>query len=126
MQAPAAGRLLVSDKESGAMPKVLIADEMSEVAAQAFAEHGIEAEARPGLPPEALAGIIEGYEGLAIRSATRVTAALLERASRLKVVGRAGTGVDNVDLEAGDRARHRGHEHAARKLRHRGRAHPSP
>ena len=82
------------------MPKVLIADEMSEVAAQAFAEHGIEAEARPGLAPEALAGIVGGYEGLAIRSATRVTAALLERAGRLKVVGRAGTGVDNVDLEA--------------------------
>ena len=82
------------------MPRVLIADEMSDVAAQEFAERGIEADVRPGLAPEALAGIIDGYEGLAIRSSTRVTADLLERASRLKVVGRAGTGVDNVDMNA--------------------------
>ena len=82
------------------MPRVLIADEMSDVAAQEFAERGIEADLRPGLAPEALAGIIGGYEGLVIRSSTRVTADLLEGASRLKVVGRAGTGVDNVDMNA--------------------------
>ena len=80
--------------------KVLIADQMSDVAAQEFAERGIEADVRPGLAPEALAGIIDGYEGLVIRSSTRVTADLLEGASRLKVVGRAGTGVDNVDINA--------------------------
>ena len=82
------------------MPRVLIADEMSDVAARAFAERGIEVGVHPGLAPEALAGIIDGYDGLAIRSATRVTAALLARASRLKVVGRAGTGVDNIDMDA--------------------------
>ena len=82
------------------MPRVLIADKMSDVAARAFAERGIEADVRPGLAPEALAGAIDGYEGLAVRSATRVTADLLERATQLKVVGRAGTGVDNVDVHA--------------------------
>ena len=82
------------------MPRVLIADKISDVAAQALAERGIEVDVRPGLAPEALAEAIDGYEGLAIRSATRVTADLLERATQLKVVGRAGTGVDNVDIHA--------------------------
>ena len=82
------------------MSKVLIADEMSDVAVQAFAERGIEAGVHPGLAPQALAGIIDGYDGLVVRSATRVSAALLERATRLRVVGRAGVGVDNVDINA--------------------------
>lgn len=82
------------------MTKVLIADKISDVAARALAERGIEADVRPGLAPEALAEAIDGYEGLAVRSATRVTADLLERATRLRVVGRAGTGVDNVDVHA--------------------------
>ena len=80
------------------MPRVLIADEVSEVAVQAFAERGIEVSVQPGLAPEALAEIIGDYEGLVVRSATRVTPDLLAQASRLKVVGRAGTGVDNVDI----------------------------
>ena len=82
------------------MPRVLIADEVSEVAVQAFAERYIEVSVQPGLAPEALAEIIEGYEGLVVRSSTKVTAELVERAARLKVVGRAGTGVDNVDMDA--------------------------
>ncbi|MDE0389346.1 MAG: phosphoglycerate dehydrogenase [Rhodospirillales bacterium] len=82
------------------MPRVLIADEVSEVAVQAFAERGIEVSVQPGLAPDALAEIIGDFEGLVVRSATRVTAELVERAARLKVVGRAGTGVDNVDMNA--------------------------
>ena len=82
------------------MPKVLIADEMSEVAVQAFAGRGIEVGVHAGLAPDALAEIVEDYEGLVVRSATKVTADLLARATRLKVVGRAGTGVDNVDMDA--------------------------
>ena len=82
------------------MPSVLIADEISEVAVQAFAERGIEVGIHPGLAPEALAEIVGNYEGLVVRSATRVTPELLERATRLQVVGRAGTGVDNVDMDA--------------------------
>ena len=82
------------------MPRVLIADEVSEVAVQAFAERGIEVSVRPGLAPAALAEIIGDYEGLVVRSSTRVTPDLLSHAIRLKVVGRAGTGVDNVDIDA--------------------------
>ena len=82
------------------MPKVLIADEMSDVAERSFAERGIEVGVHPGLAPAALAHIIDGYEGLVVRSATKVSAELLGRASRLKVVGRAGTGVDNIDTNA--------------------------
>ena len=82
------------------MPRVLIADEVSEVAVQAFAERGIEVSVQPGLAPEALAEIIGDFEGLVVRSATRVTAELVDRAAQLKVVGRAGTGVDNVDMNA--------------------------
>ena len=82
------------------MPRVLIADEVSEVAVQAFAERGIEVSVRPGLAPAALAKIIGDYEGLVVRSSTRVTPDLLSQAIRLKVVGRAGTGVDNVDIDA--------------------------
>ena len=80
------------------MPRVLIADEVSEVAVQAFAERGVEVSVRPGLAPAALAEIIGDYEGLVVRSATRVTPDLLSQAIRLKVIGRAGTGVDNVDI----------------------------
>ena len=82
------------------MPRVLIADEVSEIAVQAFAERGIEVSVQPGLTPGALADIIGDYEGLVVRSSTKVTAELVERAARLKVVGRAGTGVDNVDMDA--------------------------
>ena len=82
------------------MPRVLIADDVSEVAVQAFSERGIEVCVRPGLAPENLAEIIGDYEGLVVRSATKVTPDLLAQASRLKVVGRAGTGVDNVDINA--------------------------
>ena len=82
------------------MPRVLIADEVSEVAVQAFSERGVEVCVQPGLAPEALAEIIGDYEGLVVRSATKVTPDLLAQASRLKVVGRAGTGVDNVDINA--------------------------
>ena len=83
-------------------PKVLISDELSDAAVQIFRDRGIEVDFQPklGKDKEKLAEIIGNYDGLAIRSATKVTAALLEKASRLKVVGRAGIGVDNVDREA--------------------------
>jgi D-3-phosphoglycerate dehydrogenase len=82
------------------MNKVLIADGLSPSAMEVFRERGIEAEARPGLPPSELAAVIGDYDGLAVRSATKVTRALLEAAPRLKVVGRAGIGVDNIDVAA--------------------------
>jgi D-3-phosphoglycerate dehydrogenase len=84
------------------MPKVLISDELSPAAVAIFRERGVEADFRPdlGKNPEALADLIGGYDGLAVRSATKATAAIIARAENLKVIGRAGIGVDNVDLDA--------------------------
>jgi D-3-phosphoglycerate dehydrogenase len=81
-------------------PKVLISDPMDPNAAGIFRANGIEADERPGLSKDELKAIIGDYDGLAIRSATRVTKDVLEAAARLKVVGRAGIGVDNVDIPA--------------------------
>jgi D-3-phosphoglycerate dehydrogenase len=82
------------------MPKVLIADRMSPKAAEIFRSRGIEVDEKPGLAKDELKAIIGDYDGLAIRSSTKVTADLLAAAGRLKVVGRAGIGVDNVDVPA--------------------------
>jgi D-3-phosphoglycerate dehydrogenase len=82
------------------MPKVLIADALSDRAAAIFAERGVEADVKVGLSPDELKKIIGNYDGLAIRSATKVTKAVLELATNLKVIGRAGIGVDNVDVPA--------------------------
>jgi D-3-phosphoglycerate dehydrogenase len=81
-------------------PRVLISDKLSPAAVAIFKERGVEVDVRPGLDKEELARIIGEYDGLAIRSTTKVTAKLLESATRLKVVGRAGIGVDNVDIPA--------------------------
>lgn len=80
--------------------KVLISDKMDPKAAAIFRERGIQVDEITGKTPEELAAIIGDYDGLAIRSSTKVTAKLLERATNLKVVGRAGIGVDNVDIPA--------------------------
>ncbi|WP_026091248.1 phosphoglycerate dehydrogenase [Blastomonas sp. AAP53] len=80
------------------MPKVLISDKMDPKAAQIFRERGCEVDVITGQTPEELAGIIGQYDGLAIRSSTKVTKAILDAATNLKVVGRAGIGVDNVDI----------------------------
>ncbi|MBS3978894.1 MAG: phosphoglycerate dehydrogenase [Rhodobacteraceae bacterium] len=84
------------------MPKVLVSDELSETAVQIFRDRGITVDYLPklGKDKDALAAVIDQYDGLAIRSATKVTEKLLERAAKLKVVGRAGIGVDNVDIPA--------------------------
>ena len=82
------------------MPRILISDKLSDAAVAIFRERGIEADVRTGLSPAELRDIIGGYDGLAIRSATKVTRELLEAAPRLRVVGRAGIGVDNVDVKA--------------------------
>ncbi len=82
------------------MPKVLISDKLSPAAVQIFKDRGVDVDVRTGLSPEELKTIIGEYDGLAIRSATRVNAEILEVARNLKVVGRAGIGVDNVDVPA--------------------------
>ncbi len=83
-------------------PKVLVSDKLSETAVQIFRDRGIEVDFMPelGKDKEKLAEVIGKYDGLAIRSATKVTPSLLEHADNLKVVGRAGIGTDNVDKEA--------------------------
>ncbi|WP_294336089.1 phosphoglycerate dehydrogenase [uncultured Sphingomonas sp.] len=82
------------------MPKVLISDKMDPKAAQIFRERGLEVDEITGKTPEELIAIIGDYDGLAIRSSTKVTKAILDAATNLKVVGRAGIGVDNVDIPA--------------------------
>ena len=86
------------------MPKVLISDKMDPKAAQIFRERGVEVDEITGKTPEELIAIIGDYDGLAIRSSTKVTKAILEAAKNLKVVGRAGIGVDNVDIPAASAA----------------------
>ncbi|AVT78329.1 3-phosphoglycerate dehydrogenase [Rhodopseudomonas palustris] len=83
-------------------PKVLISDALSEAAVQIFKDRGIDVDFQPNLgkDKDKLAEIIGNYDGLAIRSATKATAKILEKANRLKVIGRAGIGVDNVEIPA--------------------------
>ncbi len=83
-------------------PKVLISDALSPAAVQIFKDRGIDVtfDASLGKDKDKLAAIIGEYDGLAIRSATKVTAKLLEQAKNLKVIGRAGIGVDNVEIPA--------------------------
>jgi D-3-phosphoglycerate dehydrogenase len=80
------------------MPKVLISDQMDPQAAQIFRDRGVEVDEITGKTPEELMAIIGQYDGLAIRSSTKVTKEILDAATNLKVIGRAGIGVDNVDI----------------------------
>ena len=82
------------------MPKVLIADKLSPAALAIFKERGVEADVKTGLSKEELLKIVDQYDGIAIRSATKITADVIKAAKHLKVVGRAGIGVDNVDIPA--------------------------
>jgi len=80
--------------------RVLISDNLAQVGVDILKKAGLEVDVKTGLGPDEVKAVIGGYEGLIIRSATKVTADLLESASRLKVVGRAGIGLDNVDIPA--------------------------
>jgi D-3-phosphoglycerate dehydrogenase / 2-oxoglutarate reductase len=83
-------------------PRVLVSDKLSETAVQIFRDRGIDVDYKPelGKDKDALLAAIPLYDGLAIRSATKVTPKILEAAKNLKVIGRAGIGVDNVDIPA--------------------------
>jgi D-3-phosphoglycerate dehydrogenase / 2-oxoglutarate reductase len=82
------------------MPKVLIADSLSPRAVAIFKERGVDCDVKTGLKPDELKAIIGNYDGLAVRSATKATADVLKEARQLKVIGRAGIGVDNIDVPA--------------------------
>ena len=83
-------------------PKVLVSDKLSETAVQIFRDRGIEVDFQPdlGKDKEKLAAVIGKYDGLAIRSATKVTEKILDAADNLKVIARAGIGTDNIDKDA--------------------------
>ncbi len=81
--------------------KVLVSDSLAKEGIEILQQaEGIEVEVKVGLPPEELKKIIRDYQGLVIRSATKVTAEIIEAAENLKVIGRAGAGLDNVDIPA--------------------------
>ena len=82
------------------MPKVLIADSLSSQAVETFKRMGVEPTVVSKLSTTELEEMIGEFDGLAVRSATKVTPALLAKATNLKVVGRAGIGIDNIDLQA--------------------------
>ncbi len=82
------------------MAKVLISDKMSPLALDVFKERGIDAEMKPEITMEELKACIGDYDGLAVRSRTKVKADIIEAADGLKVIGRAGIGVDNIDIDA--------------------------
>lgn len=83
------------------MKKVIVCDKLADIGIKMLEEaDGIEVDVRVGLSPEELKAIIGEYHAMVIRSATKVTKDLLERAGRLKVVGRAGVGLDNIDIPA--------------------------
>lgn len=83
-------------------PRVLVSDKLSETAVQIFRDRGIDVDFQPdlGKDKDKLAEVIGQYDGLAIRSATKVTDKILSAATNLKVIARAGIGVDNVDIPA--------------------------
>jgi len=96
------------------MAKVWIADKMSARAIEVFKAHGIEVDYRPGLSDAEQLAIVADYDGIAVRSSTTLKGALLDAATRVKVIGRAGIGVDNVDVDVCSLSRYRGDEYAIR------------
>src|SRR3989339_896353 len=78
--------------------KVLASDKLEEIGLKMFRDAGIEAEMKTGLPEEELIKIIPEYDALVVRSETKVTPKIIEAGKKLKIIGRAGVGVDNIDL----------------------------
>jgi D-3-phosphoglycerate dehydrogenase len=83
--------------------RILISDHIEQSCIDILLQEGFELDNRPGISPEELRSIIASYDGLLVRSATKVTAEVISSASNLKAIGRAGTGVDNIDLDAATR-----------------------
>jgi len=80
------------------MPKVLISDSMSNVAQKIFEKNNITVDVKTGLSEDEIIKIIPEYDGMVVRSATKVTKNIIDVAKNLKVIGRAGAGVDNIDV----------------------------
>ncbi|MCL5266626.1 MAG: phosphoglycerate dehydrogenase [Bacteroidetes bacterium] len=82
---------------------VLITDPIEQVCSDILAKEGIQVDAKPGLPPDEIKKVIGGYDALIVRSGTKVTADIIAEAKSMKVIGRAGAGVDNIDVSAATR-----------------------
>src|ERR1051326_2955491 len=82
------------------MPRVLIADSLSPAALSIFKERGVETDVKTGLARDELAKIVADYDGIVVRSTSKITAEVIGAAKELNVVGRAGIGVDNIDVPA--------------------------
>ena len=80
------------------MPKVLISDSLSNLAKEVFERNNIEVDVNTELSPSELQEVIKNYDGLVVRSATKATKEIIESGKKLKIIGRAGAGVDNIDL----------------------------
>ena len=85
------------------MPKVLIADDVGEECTRILTKAGIDVDFKGKMKPEELKAIVGNYEGLVVRSAVKVTKDIIDAGTKLKIVGRAGIGVDNIDQEAATR-----------------------
>ena len=83
--------------------KVLITDPIEQVCTDILQKEGMQVDAKPGLPPDEIKKIIGGYDALIVRSGTKVTADIIAEAKEMKVIGRAGAGVDNIDVGAATR-----------------------
>ena len=81
------------------MPKILISDSLSNIAKEVFENNNIEVDVITDLKPDNLKDIINNYDGLVVRSATKVNKEIIEATNNLKIIGRAGSGVDNIDIE---------------------------
>ncbi len=86
------------------MPRVLIADKLSAAAVRIFEERGVTTDVKTGMTKDQLLEVIDQYDGIAVRSATKIDKAAIAKAKNLKVVGRAGIGVDNIDVPAATQA----------------------
>ena len=82
------------------MPKILISDAMDNIASEILLKNNLDVETKTNLTPDELKNIIANYDGLIVRSATKVTDDIIEAATNLKIIGRAGAGVDNINVEA--------------------------
>ena len=82
------------------MARILVSDPIDEAGVQRLVQAGHDVDAKAGLSPADLLAIVGDYEALLVRSETKVTADVIAAAGRLQVVGRAGVGVDNIDIDA--------------------------
>ena len=82
------------------MINVLICDKIHEEGIEILDKLGFKVDYKPNIKPEELMNIIKNYEGVIVRSRTQITKEVIEKASKLKVIARAGVGLDNIDVEA--------------------------